>query len=162
MIAHLAEAGHEPIDCGALTLVPDDDYPEAVRRRRDPHDRRPGTLGIVIGGSGNGEQIAANKVRGCGRPWSGAMTRRSWPASTTTRNVMGIGARNHPIEDILRFTDIFVSTPFSAEPRHARRIAELTTYEATGRVQLNLRAASAGGRSPRRPRLRPGRRRSAG
>ena len=47
-------------------------------------------------------------------------------------NVMGIGARNHPIADILRFVDIFVSTPFSGEPRHVRRIALLAEYEATG------------------------------
>ena len=45
---------------------------------------------------------------------------------------MGIGARNHPAADILRFADIFVSTAFSDEPRHARRIALLAQYEASG------------------------------
>ena len=64
IIAHLTKAGHEPIDCGAFAYDAEDDYPAfciaaAARTVADP-----GSLGIVLGGSGNGEQIAANKV-----PW---------------------------------------------------------------------------------------------
>jgi len=132
LIKHLADAGHEPIDCGALTLVPDDDYPEPCVATALRTVQTPGSLGIVIGGSGNGEQIAANKVAGvrAALVWSddtALLARRHNDA-----NVMGIGARNHPIDDITRFVDVFVSTPFSGEPRHARRIELLAEYEATG------------------------------
>ena len=94
----------------------------------------PGSLCIVIGGSGNGEQIAANKVKG---------TRAAlvWSDDTATlarqhnnANVISLGARNHPDEDMLRFVQIFLSTPFSDAPRHQRRIDMLSEYEATGAI----------------------------
>ena len=89
---------------------------------------------MVIGGSGNGEQIAANKVKG---------TRAAlvWSDDTATlarqhndANIISIGARNHPEADALRFVEIFVNTPFSGVERHARRIAMLAEYEATGAI----------------------------
>ncbi|MHB2023459.1 MAG: RpiB/LacA/LacB family sugar-phosphate isomerase, partial [Mycobacteriales bacterium] len=64
LIARLREIGHEPVDCGPYRLVPDDDYPPYVLRAAAAAVADPGSLGIVIGGSGNGEAIAANKVRG--------------------------------------------------------------------------------------------------
>jgi ribose 5-phosphate isomerase B len=132
LIEHLKGAGHDPVDCGALTLVPDDDYPEPCVAAAARTIADPGSLGIVIGGSGNGEQMAANKVHGirAALVWSDDTAQLA--RFHNDAHVMGIGARNHPVEDILRFADIFVSTPFSAEPRHARRIAELAQYEATG------------------------------
>jgi ribose 5-phosphate isomerase B len=132
LIEHLRGAGHEAIDCGALTFDPEDDYPQPCVAAATRAVDDPGSLAIVIGGSGNGEQIAANKV-------TGTRAALVWSDDTATlarqhndANVMGIGARNHPIEDIVRFTDLFVNTPFSGEARHARRIALLAKYEATG------------------------------
>src|ERR1700722_18960124 len=117
LIEHLTQAGPEPVDCGAMTYVPDDDYPQPCVAAATRTVQTPGSLGIVIGGSGNGEQIAANKVKG-GRAalvWSDdtALLARQH----NDANVMGIGARNHPLADIIRFVDVFVSTPFSQEPR---------------------------------------------
>jgi ribose 5-phosphate isomerase B len=132
LIEHLRTSGHDPVDCGAFTYNPDDDYPEpcvaAAARAIDD----PGTLAIVIGGSGNGEQIAANKVKGARAALVWSDETASLARQHNDANVMGIGARNHPIADILRFADVFVSTPFSKEARHARRIALLAEYEATG------------------------------
>ena len=132
LIEHLRSIGHEAVDCGALTYDPQDDYPQpcvaaAIRMIADP-----GTLAIVIGGSGNGEQIAANKVTGvrAALVWSDETAQLA--REHNDANVMGIGARSHPIADIVRFTDIFVSTPFSQEPRHVRRIALVSEYETTG------------------------------
>jgi ribose 5-phosphate isomerase B len=132
LIEHLKTTGHEPIDCGAFTYVADDDYPPPCVAAATRAVADPDSLAIVIGGSGNGEQIAANKV-------TGTRAALVWSDDTATlarqhndANVMGIGARNHPIADILRFADIFISTPFSGEPRHVRRIALLTEYETTG------------------------------
>ncbi len=89
---------------------------------------------MVIGGSGNGEQIAANKVTGvrAALVWSDDTARLA--REHNDANVISIGARNHPVADALRFVDIFVSTPFSQDPRHQRRIAMLAEYEASGAI----------------------------
>jgi ribose 5-phosphate isomerase B len=94
----------------------------------------PGSLAVVIGGSGNGEQIAANKVHGvrAALAWSDETARLA--RQHNDANVISIGARNHPEADALRFVEIFVGTPFSDEERHARRIAELAEYEQTGAI----------------------------
>jgi ribose 5-phosphate isomerase B len=132
LIEHLRATGHDPVDCGAHTYDPQDDYPEPCVAAASAMIADPGTLAIVIGGSGNGEQIAANKVKGtrAALVWSDETAQLA--RLHNDANVMGIGARNHPSADILRFADIFVSTAFSNEPRHARRIALLAKYEATG------------------------------
>lgn len=134
LVEHVRKLGHEPIDCGAHTLDPDDDYPPpcitaAARMMGDP-----GSLAIVIGGSGNGEQIAANKVRG-------VRAALVWSDDTATlarehndANVISIGARNHPDADALRFVELFLATPFSQGERHIRRIAMLTEFENTGQI----------------------------
>jgi ribose 5-phosphate isomerase B len=134
LIAHLNGSRHEAIDCGAHTFDAEDDYPSfcitaAARTVADA-----GSLGVVIGGSGNGEQIAANKVRG-------VRAALVWSDETATlarehndANVISIGARNHPEADALRFVDLFLATPFSQGERHVRRIGMLAEYEATGAI----------------------------
>ena len=132
LLAHLAEAGHEVTDCGAAEYQPSDDYPPYCieTARRVVSD--PGSLGVVIGGSGNGEQIAANKV-------AGARAALAYNAETATlarqhndANVLGIGARMHPRDEAIAIVDTFLGTPFSEDPRHVRRIGMLTSYERTG------------------------------
>jgi ribose 5-phosphate isomerase B len=88
----------------------------------------------VFAGSGNGEQIAANKVKGI----RAALV---WNDSTALlarqhndANVISIGARQHTEDEAIRFIDLFVAEPFSNEERHARRIAQLAEYEATGDI----------------------------
>lgn len=134
LVEHLAALGHEPVDCGALTLDQQDDYPPPCITAAARTVAEPGSLGVVIGGSGNGEQIAANKV-------AGVRAALVWSEDTATlarqhndANVISVGARNHPEADALRFVELFVSTPFSQDPRHVRRIAMLTEYEATGAI----------------------------
>jgi ribose 5-phosphate isomerase B len=134
LVEHLTGLGHEAIDCGAHTLDPQDDYPPPciTAAARAVADR--GSLAVVIGGSGNGEQIAANKVTGvrAALAWSDDTARLA--REHNDANVISIGARNHPEADALRFVEIFVDTPFSQEERHRRRIAMLTEYEATGAI----------------------------
>jgi ribose 5-phosphate isomerase B len=134
LLEHLATLGHEPLDCGAHALDPNDDYPApcittGVRTAADP-----GSLGVVIGGSGNGEQIAANKVRGvrAALVWNDETARLA--REHNDANVISIGARNHPEADALRFVEIFLATPFSQGERHERRIAQLAEYEQTGHI----------------------------
>jgi len=134
LVEHLTSLGHEPVDCGALSLDPDDDYPAPCIAAAQRTVADPGSLGIVIGGSGNGEQIAANKVRGirAALVWSDPTAQLA--REHNDANVISIGARNHPVAGALRFVEIFLATPFSQGERHIRRIAELTRYEQTAQV----------------------------
>ncbi len=131
VLTHLRATGHEPIDCGAYGYDADDDYPAfciaaALRTVADP-----GSLGIVLGGSGNGEQIAANKVPGarCALAWStetAALAREH-----NNAQLIGIGGRMHTEVEALAIVDAFVGTPWSNAPRHQRRIDILDDYERT-------------------------------
>ena len=131
LIDHLRGLGHEPIDCGAASYDPDDDYPPPCFAAAARTVADPGSLGIVLGGSGNGEQIAANKVRGvrAALVWSDKTARLAREHGDA--NVISVGARNHPVADMIRFVDIFLATPFSGESRHVRRIGLLDEYERT-------------------------------
>lgn len=130
----LIELGHEPVDHGPAVFVPDDDYPTYCLRASAGAVSEPGSLGIVIGGSGNGEAIAANKIKGarCILAHSDATARLG--REHNDANVMSLGARMISEEEALRFVEIFVSTAFSGDPRHVRRIGELATYESTGQL----------------------------
>lgn len=136
--AHLVEwltgQGHEPVDCGPHTYDPDDDYPPCVLRAAQRTVADPGSLGIVIGGSGNGEQIAANKV-------PGVRAALAWSAQTAElarehndANVLSIGARMHGIDEATGFVAVFLGTAFSDGDRHARRIAMISAYEKSGEL----------------------------
>ncbi len=89
----------------------------------------PGSLGVVIGGSGNGEQIAANKVRGvrAALAWNDDTAKLS--REHNDANVVGIGARMHTVDEATGLVERFLTTPFSGDPRHARRIAMMSHYE---------------------------------
>lgn len=131
IISHLKKKGHDPVDCGAYIDDPTDDYPPfciaaAVSVAGDPDSR-----GIVLGGSGNGEQIAANKVTGirCALAWNtetAALAREHNDAQ-----MVSIGARMHTVEDALAIVDTFLATAFSKGERHQRRIDILADYERT-------------------------------
>ncbi|MDK8511469.1 ribose-5-phosphate isomerase [Corynebacterium bovis] len=129
---HLRTAGHDVVDCGALTYGPDDDYPafcvEAARRTVADE----GSLGIVFGGSGNGEQIAANKVPGarCALAWSVETAKLA--REHNNAQLIGIGGRMHTKEEALAIVDAFIEQPWSEAERHQRRIDILAEYERTG------------------------------
>ncbi len=125
----LREHGHEPVDHGPFVYDADDDYPVFCIRAAAGVVADPGSLGVVIGGSGNGEQIAANKVRGvrAALAWSDETARLS--REHNDANVISVGGRLHPVEDMIRFVEIFLDTAFSGVERHARRIAMLAAYE---------------------------------
>ena len=130
----LKQAGHEPVDCGPASYRPDDDYPVYVMRAATRAVGDPGSLGIVIGGSGNGEQIASNKVRGvrAAIAWTEETARLA--RQHNNANVLSLGAREYPIEDAVGFARVFVETPFSGDPRHVRRLDMIAAYEESGEL----------------------------
>ena len=129
-----ASAGFEVSDCGPASYEPDDDYPPYVMRAAASVAASPGSLGIVIGGSGNGEQIAANKVRGirAALAWNAETARLA--REHNDANVLSLGARMHPVTDALGFAQVFLETPFSQGERHVRRLEMISGYEVSGQL----------------------------
>ncbi|HTX85553.1 MAG TPA: ribose-5-phosphate isomerase [Streptosporangiaceae bacterium] len=132
LVQWLTQAGHEPVDCGPSTYQPDDDYPVYVMRAASSAVADPGSLGIVIGGSGNGEQIASNKVRGvrAALAWTDETARLA--RQHNDANVLSLGAREYSIDDAVGFAKVFVETPFSGVERHKRRLDMIAAYEESG------------------------------
>ena len=129
LAGHLREAGHDVVDHGARQYDARDDYPAFCFAAAEAVVASQGDLGIVLGGSGNGEQIAANKVRGVRAALAWSVQTAELARQHNDANVMGIGARMHTEEEAVELAKVFLATPFSGEERHARRIALLATYE---------------------------------
>jgi ribose 5-phosphate isomerase B len=128
----LRAAGHEVVDHGPFAYDPEDDYPPYCLRAASAVVADPDALGVVVGGSGNGEQIAANKVPGvrAALAWNEETARLG--REHNDANVVAVGARMHPLEEAVGFVELFVATPFSGDPRHVRRIEMMSAYEETG------------------------------
>ena len=134
LVAALTERGHEVVDHGPYEYDALDDYPPFCLATGAGVVADPGSLGIVLGGSGNGEQIAANKVDGvrAALVWSEVIARLA--REHNDANVISIGARMHSEPDVLAFVEAFLATPFSGDDRHIRRIGQLAEYERTGEL----------------------------
>ena len=129
---HLLAGGYEVIDCGAHTYDANDDYPAFCIAAAQGVVDNPGSLGIVLGGSGNGEQIAANKVKGarCALAWSVETARLA--REHNNAQLIGIGGRMHSAAEALEIVDAFLDQAWSENPRHQRRIDILAEFENTG------------------------------
>ena len=131
LVQHLTASGHEVVDVGPAVYDAEDDYPAFCIATATSVVADEGSLGVVIGGSGNGEQIAANKV-------PGARAALAWSVETATlcrehnnAQLIGVGARMHSTEEATAIVEAFLTTKFSTEARHARRIGILAEYETT-------------------------------
>ncbi len=129
LVEVLAAVGHDVRDIGPHTFDPDDDYPAYCLATAAAVVADRGSLGVVIGGSGNGEQIAANKV-------PGARAALAWSAQTASlarlhndANVVSIGARMHSTDEAVALVEVFLGTAFGGDGRHVRRIGQLADYE---------------------------------
>lgn len=131
---HLESQGFEVQDHGAYEYDANDDYPGFIIAAAEAvaADWRAGekSLGVVFGGSGNGEQIAANKVHGIRAALVWNESTAQLARQHNDANVISIGARQHSEEEALHLIDLFVAEPFSGEERHVRRIGQIADYEA--------------------------------
>jgi ribose 5-phosphate isomerase B len=132
LVRHLEAAGHEVVDHGPHEYDAEDDYPTYCLRAGEAVVADRGGLAVVIGGSGNGEQIAANKVKGVRSALAWSLETATHARQHNDANVIAIGARTNTLDEAVAFVDAFLATPFSRDPRHARRIEELAEYEQTG------------------------------
>ena len=134
----LADHAYEVVDHGPFVHDAEDDYPVFCLRAADgvAADWHDGTksLGVVIGGSGNGEAIAANKVKGVRAALAWSEETATLAREQNDANVLSVGGRMHAIEDMTRFVEVFLDTSFSGDDRHARRIAMLADYEKTAHL----------------------------
>jgi len=131
LVEYLESKGHNVTDHGPHEYDALDDYPDfcipaAVATVADPT-----SLGIVLGGSGNGEQIAANKVKGVRAALAWSVETAKLAKEHNNANVVGIGGRMHSIDECKAITDAFIETAFSNDERHIRRINKIATYEDT-------------------------------
>ncbi|MCQ4081895.1 ribose-5-phosphate isomerase [Streptomyces sp. RB6PN25] len=134
LVEWLKAAGHDPVDCGPHIYDAGDDYPPFCLRAAERTAADPGSLGIVIGGSGNGEAIAANKVKGVRAALAWSEETASLGREHNDANVISVGARMHTAQEATRFVEVFLTTPFSQGERHIRRIGMLTDYERTEKL----------------------------
>jgi ribose 5-phosphate isomerase B len=134
LLEHLTSLGHEVVDVGPAVFDADDDYPPfcIATARRVVADS--GSLGVVIGGSGNGEQISANKVVGCRAALVWSTETAALAREHNDAQVMGIGARMHSPAEAAEIVETFLATPFSGGDRHSRRIGQISTFETTGEL----------------------------
>lgn len=132
LIRHLRDGGHEVIDHGPHHYDPQDDYPVAVLRAAEGVAADAGSLGVVLGGSGNGEQMAANKVSGIRAALCYNTELAQLAREHNDAQVISIGARMNTLEEALAMVDTFLATPFSGEERHVRRLAMVSRYESDG------------------------------
>lgn len=131
LVEHLTKQGYECVDVGPHVYDPEDDYPSFCLHTGARVVADPGSLGIVIGGSGNGEQIAANKIAGVRSALVWRLEIAQLARQHNDANVLSLGAREHTVDEATSFAEAFLSTPFSGNERHARRIAQVAEYERT-------------------------------
>ncbi len=134
IVSHLSAQGHDVVDHGPHTFDALDDYPVFCIPAALATAAEPGSLGIVLGGSGNGEQMAANKVKGirAALVWNEATAIAA--REHNDANVIAIGGRMHTEEVALALVDLFLATPFTNDPRHVRRIALISKFEDEGAI----------------------------
>lgn len=138
LIEQLRAEGHELFDHGPTSYDPLDDYPSFCINAALAviADQQAGVeaLGIVLGGSGNGEQIAANKVAGIRAALAWNLDTAKLARQHNDANVIAVGARQHSQDEVLELIRAFVAEPFSQDERHVRRIGKIAAYEQTGEI----------------------------
>jgi ribose 5-phosphate isomerase B len=132
LVTFLEHEGHEVTNHGPHEYDAEDDYPVFVLRAAEAVAADQGSLGVVLGGSGNGEQMAANKVAGIRAALCYNTELAQLAREHNDAQVISIGGRMNTVEEAKEMVRTFLSTPFSGAPRHERRLAMVAQYEAEG------------------------------
>lgn len=129
LIAHLEDSGHEVVNHGPHDFDALDDYPAFVLRAAEGVAADDGAFGIVLGGSGNGEQMAANKVQGIRAALCYTSELAALAREHNDAHIVSIGARFTTHEVAKDIVDTFITTEFTNDERHSRRLGMVTAYE---------------------------------
>ena len=134
LVEHLKSSGHDVVDHGPHVYDALDDYPVFCIPAAQAVASENGSFGIVLGGSGNGEQMAANKVKGIRAALVWSIETAKLAREHNDANVIAIGGRMHPIEVCKELIDVFLATQFSNDERHIRRIGQVSNFETKGLI----------------------------
>ncbi|MDN5716881.1 MAG: ribose-5-phosphate isomerase [Janibacter sp.] len=134
LLTFLADEGHEVTDHGPFEYDAVDDYPVFVIRAAQAVAADPGSRGIVLGGSGNGEQMAANKVAGIRAALCYNADLAKLAREHNDAQVLSMGGRMQSVEESKEMVRVFLTTDFTGEERHQRRIDMVSAFEADGTV----------------------------
>ena len=134
LLSFLEAEGHEVVDHGPFEYDAVDDYPVFVLRAAEGVAANPGSRGIVLGGSGNGEQMAANKVEGIRAALCYTTEIAQLAREHNDAQVISIGGRMQSVEEAKEMVRVFLGTDFTGEERHQRRIDMVTRYEREGEL----------------------------
>ena len=134
LVDHLKKSGHDVVDHGPHEYDALDDYPVFCIPAAQGVANESGSFGIVLGGSGNGEQMAANKVKGIRAALVWSVETAKLAREHNDANVIAIGGRMHTIEVCKELIDVFLATPFSNDERHIRRIGQVSNFETKGSI----------------------------
>ncbi len=129
LVSHLQEQGLEVIDHGAKEYDAEDDYPNTCIPCAEAVLADEGSLGVVLGGSGNGEQMAANCVKGIRAALAWNLETAKLARMHNNAQIVSVGARMHEVPQALEIIDAFIAEPFTGEERHQRRIDLMSQYE---------------------------------
>jgi ribose 5-phosphate isomerase B len=129
LIEHLVGNGHDVTDHGPYEYDAVDDYPDFCIPAAEAVAKDPVSLGIVLGGSGNGEQIAANKVKGIRAALAWSVETAKLARDHNNANVIAVGGRMHELPLVKEIIDTFIAHPFSEDERHIRRINKIAAFE---------------------------------
>ena len=127
LVPFLRAQGHDVEDLGAHSFEALDDYPDFIRPVAEAVARDGESRGIILGGSGQGEAMCANRVKGAraavyyGGPFDIAVLSREH----NDANILSIGARFVEEEEAREVVRVWLETPFSGAEKHARRIKKL-------------------------------------
>ncbi|MCL2652593.1 MAG: ribose-5-phosphate isomerase [Propionibacteriaceae bacterium] len=139
LVVELKAAGYEVVDHGAAVYDALDDYPAfcIACAQGVVADEAAGVeaLGVVLGGSGNGEQLAANLVKGARAVLVTHLDLAVLGRSHNNANIIALGGRFTAAEFAWALVQAFLTTPFSGAERHARRVAQMTQFETTGKIE---------------------------
>jgi ribose 5-phosphate isomerase B len=134
LISHLVAKGHDVTDHGPYEFDALDDYPDFCIPCAEAVAKDASSLGIVLGGSGNGEQIAANKVKGVRAALVWSIETAALAREHNNANVISLGQRLHDADFVKQLIDTFIATKFPGDERHVRRIEKIAKYEVTGEI----------------------------
>jgi len=134
LVDHLKNSGHDVVDHGPHEYDALDDYPVFCIPAAQGVANESGSFGIVLGGSGNGEQMAANKVKGIRAALVWSVETAKLAREHNDANVIAIGGRMHSVDVCKELIDVFLATPFSNDERHIRRIGQVSNFEAKGSI----------------------------
>ena len=132
LITHLVMNGHDVTDHGPYEYDALDDYPDFCIPCAQAVAKDATSMGIVLGGSGNGEQMAANKVKGIRAALVWSLETAKLAREHNNANVIAVGGRMHESDFVKQLIDTFIATPFPGDARHVRRIEKVGNYEVTG------------------------------